>query len=65
MASAQDVSEAGLAVLEHQLRSAEPLTPDELGLSVICDTEEPVDVEHLLESIRARAESAPGACQWD
>ncbi len=65
MASAEDASEAGLAVLEHQLQSAEPLSADELSLSVICDTERSIEIEHLLESIRARAQSAPGECQWD
>ena len=34
-----DASEAGLVVLEHQLRSIEPLTPEELATSVCFDTQ--------------------------
>lgn len=45
-----DASEAGLAVLEHQLRSIEPLAADEQALAVRLDT------EHLnTEQLRARA----------
>ena len=45
-----DASEAGLAVLEHQLRNVEPLAPDERSLAVRFDTE-----SLNAEQIRARA----------
>jgi hypothetical protein len=45
-----DASEAGLAVLEHQLRSIEPLTADEQALAVRFDTE-----QLNAEQIRAHA----------
>jgi aminoglycoside phosphotransferase family enzyme/predicted kinase len=35
--AARDASEAGIAVLEHQLASREPLTDQELSVRVVCD----------------------------
>jgi aminoglycoside phosphotransferase family enzyme/predicted kinase len=37
-----DASEAGPAVLEHQLRTAEPLARDELAFTIACDADAPV-----------------------
>jgi aminoglycoside phosphotransferase family enzyme/predicted kinase len=38
-----DASDAEVHVLEHQLQTAEPLTPDERGLTVTCDAGAPLD----------------------
>jgi uncharacterized protein len=38
-----DASDADVRVLEHQLQTGEPLTPDERALAVICDTRAPTD----------------------
>jgi len=40
-AEGHDASEANLAVLEHQLRGQEPLTPGEQALTLHWDTEGP------------------------
>lgn len=53
-----DASEAGLAVLEHQLRSVEPLTPDEQPLAVRFDTE-----RLNAEQVRARAHDLLLPCE--
>ncbi|HEU4662541.1 MAG TPA: AAA family ATPase, partial [Dokdonella sp.] len=51
-----DVSEAGVAVLDHQLRTDEPLGDDELGTVERCDAERPLD-----EGQRARLWNAVDA----
>jgi len=51
-----DASDAGLAVLERQLRSIEPLTPEELASSVCFDTQA-IDAEQ----IRRHAQQLLGA----
>ncbi|CAK0755222.1 conserved hypothetical protein [Gammaproteobacteria bacterium] len=50
-----DASEAGVAVLEHQLATAEPLTNDEMGAALLVDTESNVDMDDLAAWLRARA----------
>ncbi len=42
-----DPSEADLSVLAHQLRAQEPLTPQEQGLSLTCDAQQPIDAVTL------------------
>ena len=42
-AEGRDASEANLAVLDHQLRGQEPLTPHEQALTLVWDTESPVE----------------------
>ncbi|MGE5170507.1 MAG: AAA family ATPase [Rudaea sp.] len=57
-----DVSEAGLDVLDHQLRTDEPLRDDELASVVRCDAERPLDDGQraaLWQAIEARL--SPGA----
>jgi aminoglycoside phosphotransferase family enzyme/predicted kinase len=49
----RDASEAGLAVLEHQLASQEPLSPDERAHVVDAGTGKPVDANALLRRIVA------------
>jgi aminoglycoside phosphotransferase family enzyme/predicted kinase len=50
----KDASEAGLAVLEHQLRTAEPLDDAELRSTVRVDTERPTDYARLAAAITRR-----------
>ena len=55
-----DASEAGLAVLEHQLRTAEPLAADERADVVACDGERPLDAAGdpaSLFALRARLDA--------
>ncbi|MGI8426473.1 MAG: AAA family ATPase [Actinomycetota bacterium] len=42
-AEGRDASEANLAVLDHQLRGQEPLTPHEQARTLVWDTESPVE----------------------
>jgi aminoglycoside phosphotransferase family enzyme/predicted kinase len=49
-----DASEADIAVLEQQLRTAEPLTAAELRSAVQVDTERPVDRGRLAAALRNR-----------
>jgi predicted kinase len=51
---ADDASEAGLEVLEHQLATAEPLTDDEKAIAVSCKNMGEVNVESIVRQIRAR-----------
>jgi predicted kinase len=50
----RDASEADLAVLDHQLATAEPLGPDERSAVVAIDTDRPLDVKRLVEEIERR-----------
>jgi uncharacterized protein len=59
-AAMQDASEAGIAVLESQIASEEPLAPEEFGHAVAVDTE--ADLRGGIENVAARlsrAEVAP------
>ena len=47
----ETVSEAGIAVLRHQLESADPLTADELDAAITVDTEEQIDIPELTSRI--------------
>ena len=50
----QDVSEAGLDVLRHQMATMEALTPEERSLTVDCDNSEVFDVRKIAPLILAR-----------
>jgi hypothetical protein len=52
---AVDASEAGPAVLEHQLTCAEPMTAGEKQIAIFCDTTEDVDIDKLAARIRKRS----------
>lgn len=52
-ASGSDASEAGLAVLEAQLAAETALGDDELGHAIAVDTGAEIDIENLLQRIRA------------
>lgn len=49
----RDASEATLAVLDHQLAIAEPLTLEEQRRSIVVDTTRPIDLETLRRAIMA------------
>ena len=49
-----DASEAGLAVLEHQLRTREPLAADELPSALPVDIEDPQAAGHLAAELKRR-----------
>ncbi len=52
-----EVSEAGLTVLEHQLTTAEPLTNDEQRLALSVDGTEPVSMASLEQCLRDQKDS--------
>ena len=54
-AASGDASEADLAVLEHQLATAEPLSACETARSITCDYTGKIDLAALVQSIRTRA----------
>jgi predicted kinase len=54
-AAGSDASEAGLAVLEHQLAAYEPLTDDESVPVITCDTGQDPDIERLATTLRDAA----------
>ena len=59
-----EASDADLAVLEHQLQTQEPLTPDELGDTVVYETQRPLAEAQLPERWRGildRLAAAPSA----
>jgi aminoglycoside phosphotransferase family enzyme/predicted kinase len=47
-----DASEANINVLQHQLESADPLTPAERRTCISIDTEAAIDLESILSNIR-------------
>jgi aminoglycoside phosphotransferase family enzyme len=47
-----NVSEADIAVLRHQLDSADPLTADEMDAKITVDTEEEIDILDLTSKLR-------------
>jgi aminoglycoside phosphotransferase family enzyme/gluconate kinase len=49
-----DASEADLAVLEHQLVTQEPLTPDEQALAIPVDAEGTPELDQVLAALQAR-----------
>jgi aminoglycoside phosphotransferase family enzyme/predicted kinase len=51
MGEAGNVSDADLDVLAAQLESREPLTPDELAMSIPVRPERPLELDHLLQRI--------------
>jgi hypothetical protein len=53
-----DASEADVDVLQHQLKFADPLTPDERKTTIFIDTEVPVEIESCIRQIRNSARSA-------
>ncbi len=52
-----DVSDADTTVLEYQLQVNEPITDSEKPLTISVNTEYPIDIERLIEQIRARSSS--------
>lgn len=52
---AEDASEAGLAVLEHQIASAESLTPAEQSLAIVVDNSVAIDVAAIASAIKELA----------
>jgi len=52
-ASGSDASEAGVEVLEDQLKTSETLTSTELGYRVVVDTENPPSIEDVSANLRA------------
>ncbi|QOF81954.1 AAA family ATPase [Variovorax sp. 38R] len=54
-AAGTDASEAGLAVLERQLQSHDPLEADERGLTIEVATQDPVDIAPIVARWRAVA----------
>jgi predicted kinase len=49
-----DASEANINVLQHQLASADPLTPAERRTCISIDTEAAIDLESILSDIRGK-----------
>ncbi len=49
--SGSDISDATVAILEHQLVAREPLTADERLCDLEIDTEQTIDIEQLLAQI--------------
>lgn len=54
----QEASDADLAVLEHQLIQLKPLSADELQQAITIDTEQSLDLEHLVTIIDKHVSSA-------
>lgn len=50
-----DVSEADIAVLRHQLESADPLTADDRQAAITVDTEKQIDLQELVSTIQSVA----------
>ena len=46
------MSEADIAVLRHQLDSADPLAADEMDAKITVDTEEEIDILDLISKLR-------------
>ena len=55
--AAEDASEAGLAVLEHQLATAEPLSAVEKALTIVCNNESGCDVDVIARQINFRRQT--------
>jgi aminoglycoside phosphotransferase family enzyme len=53
-AAAADASEAGLAVLEHQLETAESLEAGERALAIVCANDGAFDIDAIVEQIKSR-----------
>ena len=49
-----DPSEATLEVLDHQIRTREPLTQDEVTLAIRIDSDSPLDIQRLASRILSR-----------
>ena len=56
LATGADASEAGIAVLEQQLRVYQPLEADEERLAIPIDSRKEIDYDGLLGELRRRAE---------
>ncbi len=56
--SGRDASEAGIEVLEHQIRTQEPLGPDELMFVLTVNTESPGDITDLPRRVLERVTSS-------
>jgi uncharacterized protein len=50
----RDASEAGIPVLEHQLRTMESLAPDERAETITIDTAQGMDLERVLTELKTR-----------
>jgi predicted kinase len=60
-AASADASEAGAAVLEHQLAAAQPLAQDELATAVSVDTGGEASMRAGLDAVAARLAAGEGA----
>jgi aminoglycoside phosphotransferase family enzyme/predicted kinase len=60
-AKGSDASDADLAVLDHQLRTREPLAPEEQAFVVAYDAEAPLERAHQSDAWRALRERLDGA----
>jgi predicted kinase len=49
---AADASEADLEILEHQLKTAEPMTDEEKAMSISCDNTGEIDIDGLVKHIK-------------
>jgi uncharacterized protein len=58
-ADGHDASEANLAVLDHQIRGQEPLTPDEQALTLHWDTECPGEAAPVAAALERLAPRRP------
>jgi aminoglycoside phosphotransferase family enzyme len=54
----ESVSEADIAVVRHQLDSADPLAKNEMDTAITVDTEEEVDIQELTSELRGIAAKA-------
>ncbi len=59
----RDASEANLAVLSHQLATAEALTAEEQALALVCDGAHPPRPERLLAELQARLREMRQECR--
>ena len=54
MQTEQDVSDATMDVLTHQLRTADPLDNGEKSVSIMIDTDQHVDINELADKITTK-----------
>lgn len=58
MQRGQDASEADITVLENQIRNSEPLNDSELAVTICLDTEQPENVQTLVQRLTGMTRSA-------
>ena len=65
MSTAANVSEADAAVLGYQHEHSDPLDPDELGHTIVVDSETDLDIDRLVVDMLADQEEAPALGRGD